>query len=247
MRDDFSEDVKRALAHRVGDTCSNPDCQALTSGPRDDPAKAVNVGVAAHITAASSGGPRYDPSLSPEERRGADNGIWLCQNCAKLVDNDPSRFTAAVLREWKARAEALARSRVGKTAGSTTTRALRIELPQPVNPIGHHGSGAGYRRGWRFRVRLIAEGQPLDIIELELTEEGVGPWTIQEVFREAHPERVDFPISVERATEFWIDARSPRVSATKPEGVGRLTLRFRDHTQREGEAHEYVVADPPLR
>src|SRR5207244_11951864 len=55
--------------------------------------------VGAHITAASSGGPRYDSSLSAEQRRSGDNGIWLCQNCGKLVDNDEARYSVAALRE----------------------------------------------------------------------------------------------------------------------------------------------------
>jgi hypothetical protein len=101
MRDDFPEDVKRALTARVANQCSNPDCRATTSGPQTDPSKAINVGVAAHLTAASPGGPRYDPALSPVERQGGLNGIWLCQNCAKLVDNDPARFTIELLRAWK--------------------------------------------------------------------------------------------------------------------------------------------------
>src|SRR5262249_14891278 len=122
-----------------------------------------------------------------------------------------------------------------------------IELPHPVNPLGHQGSGAGYVSGWRFKVRLIAEGRPLDIVELGVKEEGVGPWTVQEMFREGLAGQVNLPIPVERAAEFWIDARSPRVSAAKPAAVGRLTIWFRDHTQRSGEAHEYTVEKPPLR
>jgi hypothetical protein len=116
MSDDFSDAVKKALADRVGHLCSNPECRALTSGPQEDPRKAVNLGVAAHITAASPGGPRYASKLSPEERSGHENGIWLCQNCAKLIDNDPARFTVDVLRKWKSGAEAEAKGRVGKTA-----------------------------------------------------------------------------------------------------------------------------------
>ena len=116
MADDFSDAVKRALAARVGHLCSNPECRALTSGPQEDPAKAVNLGVAAHITAASSGGPRYDQELSAEARSGHDNGIWLCQNCAKHIDNDLARFTVDVLKKWKSEAEREAKNRVGKTA-----------------------------------------------------------------------------------------------------------------------------------
>jgi hypothetical protein len=120
MSDDFSDAVKRTLANRVGHVCSNPECRAPTSGPQDDPSKAVNLGVAAHITAASPGGPRHDSSLSPEERSGHKNGIWLCQNCAKHIDNDPALFTVDALKKWKSDADAEAKRRVGKTATPTS-------------------------------------------------------------------------------------------------------------------------------
>ncbi|MDA8019302.1 MAG: hypothetical protein MPN21_17820 [Thermoanaerobaculia bacterium] len=68
----------------------------------------MNIGVAAHITAASERGPRYEPSLSSEERRDLENGIWLCQNCGKLIDSDISRYSIAKLGEWKSDAEAAA-------------------------------------------------------------------------------------------------------------------------------------------
>jgi hypothetical protein len=115
MRDDFPADVKRTLAFRVSATCSNPDCQADTAGPQEDPSRAVNVGVAAHITGASADGPRYDPNLTPEQRSSAENGIWLCQNCAKLVDNDLTRYPEKILRVWKIMAEHYAVLNVGKT------------------------------------------------------------------------------------------------------------------------------------
>ena len=108
MRDDFPITVKETLAKRVGYRCSNPECRQPTSGPQEDPTKAVNIGVAAHITAASPDGPRYDESLTAEQRKSHDNGIWLCQNHAKLVDNDSVRYSPALLREWKRIAEHLA-------------------------------------------------------------------------------------------------------------------------------------------
>ena len=92
-RDDFTLRTKRILASRVGWRCSNPSCRALTVGPSSDPASSVSVGVAAHITAAARGGPRYDPKLPREKRAGLQNGIWLCEVCGKLVDVD-----AAVVR-----------------------------------------------------------------------------------------------------------------------------------------------------
>jgi len=105
MRDDFPMAVKELLARRVAFQCSRPGCGQVTSGPQMDPERFVNIGVAAHITAASANGPRYDPTLTEEERRSASNGVWLCQTCAKLADNDLLRYPAQLLREWRAFAE----------------------------------------------------------------------------------------------------------------------------------------------
>jgi len=117
QRDEFPEATKRAVAARVAHRCSNPDCRASTAGPQVEAGKTLNVGVAAHISAAAPGGPRYDPALSPEQRSDIANAIWLCQNCAKLIDNDPQRFTSGVLVAWRGLAEAVAQAEVGKTQG----------------------------------------------------------------------------------------------------------------------------------
>lgn len=124
-RQEFNQQVKRALAHRVGLLCSNPSCRAATAGPQANPSKAVNVGVAAHITAAARGGPRFDPNMTEKDRRSTVNGIWLCQNCAKLVDNDVVNYSAAVLSAWKAEAEEEARTRIGKTNSRVVTGSLK--------------------------------------------------------------------------------------------------------------------------
>lgn len=108
MREDFTQRVKDELAKRVGYQCSRPGCRRNTSGPRLGDFGTVSVGVAAHITGASPGGPRYDPDKSPAERVSARNGIWLCQWCAKLVDSDVLRYSVEKLYEWKSDAEAAA-------------------------------------------------------------------------------------------------------------------------------------------
>lgn len=121
MRDDFISATKDTLARRVGMRCSNPNCRKLTSGPRADPNKAINIGVAAHITAASPNGPRYDDSITQEQRTSINNGIWLCQNCAKLVDSDSAKFTEGLLHKWKENAETIAEKEIQgyKLSGST--------------------------------------------------------------------------------------------------------------------------------
>lgn len=128
MRDDFSQQTLDVLAKRVGVRCSNPACRKLTTGPRSDTSRVVCIGVGAHITAASEGGPRFDPSLTPEQRRSAENGIWLCQNCAKLVDNDPTRYPVDVLRQWKRIAEEATLAEVESGGGSADPSRNAAEL-----------------------------------------------------------------------------------------------------------------------
>ena len=88
MRDDFSQIVKDTLAKRVSYKCSNPSCRKQTSGPQQNNSGTINIGVASHITAAAPAGMRYDSQLDSEQRKSIDHGIWLCQNCAKLIDSD---------------------------------------------------------------------------------------------------------------------------------------------------------------
>jgi hypothetical protein len=101
-RDDFTSRVREALSLRAGHRCSEPDCGQLTVGPSEEsPMGVTNVGVAAHIAAASPGGPRYDPAMTPEQRASIENGIWLCSHHAALVDRDTVTYSVEVLHRWK--------------------------------------------------------------------------------------------------------------------------------------------------
>jgi len=92
-----------------------PTCRAPTSGPSESSTSGTSsVGVAAHISAASPGGPRYHPGLRPEQREARDNGIWLCQTHAKTIDDDPGRYTTELLLAWRATAEERARDEQGQ-------------------------------------------------------------------------------------------------------------------------------------
>jgi len=93
------------LAKRVGYLCSNPNCRALTIGANNTTDKSTSIGIAAHITAASTGGPRYNPNLTTEQRQHIDNGVWLCSNCATLIDKDPASYSLESLEIWKLNAE----------------------------------------------------------------------------------------------------------------------------------------------
>lgn len=100
-RDNFPQPIKAELSLRAAHFCSNPRCLRLTAGPRSGGLRGLATGHAAHICAASPGGPRYDPDQSETERRSAANGLWLCRECGDLVDKDDSGFLADELRTWK--------------------------------------------------------------------------------------------------------------------------------------------------
>ena len=120
-RDEFTKETKDTVAKRVGLRCSNPNCRRPTSGPQAHPRKTVNIGVAAHIAAAAPGGPRYDDRMTPEERCGIENAVWLCQNCAKLIDSDASRYTTDLLRRWRRLSEEAAMLSVESIPTPTST------------------------------------------------------------------------------------------------------------------------------
>ncbi|MBW3695608.1 hypothetical protein EK599_07860 [Vibrio sp. T187] len=134
-RDDFSASTKRTLAERVGYRCSNPGCGVETAGASiGNNLKVTRIGVAAHITAAARGGPRYDESLSQDARKSITNGIWLCQSCSVLIDRDEHNYSVSLLQSWKQEAELRANSRIGKQDVNAAnvilvqqTEALRVQ------------------------------------------------------------------------------------------------------------------------
>lgn len=113
-RDNFKESIKVALRDRVAHRCSNPECRVPTAAPGSGATKVVRGGDAAHITAASPKGPRYDDSISATERSSIENGIWLCVVCARKIDHDRNAYSAELLREWKKSAETAAGQEFGK-------------------------------------------------------------------------------------------------------------------------------------
>jgi hypothetical protein len=100
-RDDFPKRVVVTVAQRAGYLCSNPDCRRPTSGPHSQVDRALVTGQAAHLCAASAGGPRFDPDQSPEERKSIANAIWLCGDCNKRIDTDWAAWPLEKLKKMK--------------------------------------------------------------------------------------------------------------------------------------------------
>lgn len=105
-RDDFSSTTRDLLAKRSGYICAYPSCKRMTIAGSDDRKSGLTMtGIAAHITAASKKGPRYDPDMNSDERTSETNGIWTCQIHGKFIDDNPSKCSVDELRRWKTQHE----------------------------------------------------------------------------------------------------------------------------------------------
>lgn len=174
--DDFTTQVKAELAARAGHRCSKPGCRAPTAGPSESRSSGYsNVGVAAHITAASPGGPRYDPEQTSDERSSRANGIWLCSNDAKAID-DEERYGVDLLSAWRNTAEDLARAEKGKPDPSATDlkrrlvryrrelRSLDMASQEILDFLHDIGAARVWGDGWEL-VRLLLTELALNAFE----------------------------------------------------------------------------------
>ena len=130
-RDDFTQATKNRLAKQARFHCSNPSCRKLTSAPTSDGSKEMSIGVAAHICAAAPGpgARRYRADMTPEQRKSHENGIWLCQDCAKAIDSDDPTFSETLLQSWKRKhSEDMWRSIIDKVTFGPTMPPTVLEI-----------------------------------------------------------------------------------------------------------------------
>ncbi len=144
-RDDFPKVVADALAKRAAFICSNPDCRVHTIAPSDESeSKFLYIGKAAHICAAAKGGPRYDAAMSPEERKAASNGIFLCSSCADMIDkNGGLDFPVQRLRRWKEDHDRWAAANLNKHGAGRGGEGGDADATDGGTAIGGVGGDAG--------------------------------------------------------------------------------------------------------
>ena len=118
-----------------------------------DPKHAKSAGDGAHIVAESLDGPRGESPLTQAQRAMADNGVWLCPTCHRIVDFvRPQDFSIELLQQWKARA----RNWWQQNQGRSLQMAARPDLrPQVARPSPSDLVGA--RKFWQAHQPL-AEG-----------------------------------------------------------------------------------------
>lgn len=79
--------------------CAAPDCEKSLEA-RDEKTIIAKI---CHIEAASSDGPRYNSTMTDDERRDFDNLILLCDECHSIIDNKDNEdiYTVDLLKQWK--------------------------------------------------------------------------------------------------------------------------------------------------
>jgi hypothetical protein len=137
MADDSTDDVRRTLAGSMGNRCSNPDCRTALKVAQVGTPQGLDVGVVVQIGA-------VDASSHP------DNGIWLCQNCASLVGNNPTQYPEVLLRAWKTVAEHHARFPIARKPFDTQT-------PSPVLPESESKLKTLAILPWRNKIVTLSE------------------------------------------------------------------------------------------
>ncbi len=111
---DFTESTRRKLRDRVANLCSKPECRKNTVAANLETIdNRTIIGEAAHICAASSGGPRFDQEMTAKDIKSFENGIWLCSICHKIIDREPKTYPVEMLKDWKIKAEKYASQSLG--------------------------------------------------------------------------------------------------------------------------------------
>lgn len=154
--DRFNKAVVLTLSKRAANRCSNPTCQAVTSGPADDVNKSVNVGVAAHIFGANPGSARYDPGMASTERSAITNAIWLCANCHKMIDDDPAKYPAGLMFIWQREHEKQISERVGK-AGAEMRQQYETRHLEEFGRLSYLAERIILEKDDYWEFRLISE------------------------------------------------------------------------------------------
>ncbi len=97
---DYTTGTERALFAFSGTTCYFPGCTAkVIIFVENEPVSNVQI---AHIRGANTNSPRYDTSMSDDERRAFSNLILLCTPHHTIVDRlHPDDYPIEVLTEWK--------------------------------------------------------------------------------------------------------------------------------------------------
>lgn len=120
----------RRLDTLSGNECACPTCTKKLIGEDN---KSI-ISKICHISAASPGGPRYNPLMTDEQRRSFDNLILLCDEHHIIIDNkdNEAEFPVELLKKWKRDHESMC---FKKTSGKFLLSKHPLALNKVINFI----------------------------------------------------------------------------------------------------------------
>ncbi len=96
---DYKHTTIRRLDTLSGNQCAFPNCNRSLIAKDDE----TIVSKICHIEAANELGPRFNSSMTDDERRHYNNLILMCDECHRIIDNkdNEKRYSVVLLKEWK--------------------------------------------------------------------------------------------------------------------------------------------------
>ncbi|MGE0730198.1 MAG: hypothetical protein AB7Q92_19310 [Acidimicrobiia bacterium] len=124
--------TRMALA-ALGRGCYYPACRTPSfAWAAGEPWFALQI---AHIAAAEPGGPRWDPDMTDDQRRGFANVVLLCAGHHTAVDRQPDRYPAEILHRWKQVREGAAATQLAAMSTSDAEQLLEHQAGQLVADV----------------------------------------------------------------------------------------------------------------
>ena len=125
----ITDRTRKLLWGRSGSRCAICRRELIISATNED-SEAI-VGEECHIVSGKTNGPRYDPSYPAEKIDSYKNLILLCRIHHKMVDDNPSTFTASILRQIKKNHELWVASQLSNEQKPKPIRLQRIKRNIP--------------------------------------------------------------------------------------------------------------------
>lgn len=102
---DYTKGTDMALAALSGGLCYWPGCpEPMVRYVNGEP---HFIGQRVHIRGAHSGSARYDPAMTDDQRRNAENLVLMCEPHHQIVDvRQPKLYPVEILTRWKTQREA---------------------------------------------------------------------------------------------------------------------------------------------
>lgn len=117
---------QRILCTRSGNRCAMSEChKVLVVGKTGDDRESL-VAQMAHIKGERSTAPRYDASMTDSERNSYGNLILVCNNCHKVIDDQPITYSVERLHEIKSQHEKWVVESTGKEIINVTFAELSV-------------------------------------------------------------------------------------------------------------------------